>query len=475
MTISFSEVPEANLTPGFHSEVDTSNLSGGVTTKTVLIIGYSPTGPQLVPTLVQGDGQWPRNSQLGRMIRAYRRNHSTVTIYAIAISPPAGGAPAIGTLTVSGTATQSGTLSIWVGGKRIQVGVNNGDSATVVAAAIEAAIDADPDVLAGAGAVGAVVTVTTDSNGAVYNDLGLAVDPKETERGVDGISVAVVGFAGGAGDPTITDALDLVPGEKYSSIIVGFRDATTLTALEQEMVRRWQATVELGGHAFVGAPGTLAEMVTIGSARNAEHLTVMGSSNSQTPWWEWAAAAGARNTGKSNPVIGHSDLPLTGMDAPEISGRFDKSERDTLLKNGVSTFRVSGGGVVLDRIVTTKTERDGAEDFTELPITLWRTIETLREIWTQRIRRKYQNFAIASAPDVQPTASARILTPTSLRAEAVTWFREMRALGYVQDEELFRSQLNTAVNGLDPNRMDAFLPLNLIKELVTIASVVSVR
>lgn len=484
MPIGFNEIPTKNYSPGNHAEVSFVRAGLGAAPRDVLIVGYLRDGDtvhDLTPITILGDSdsRIPRKSQLAEMIRAFRRVNGTSKITAIGLTPPTGGTVAAGAFAVTGTATADGTLALYVAGKRIEVGVSSGDTATAVGAAIEAAIDADPDVPFVSTNTTGTVAVTANFRGVEGNRVNLARNPLDTDLGVAGISVAVTQPTSGAGTPAdLGDALALVTGERYFAILSGFSDATSLATLGDEMARRWTATVALDGHAFAGIEGTFAAMITEADAINDTHLSLMGAGQSMTPAWTWAALAAGHDARKPDPATGYSSLPLTGALAPfALADRPDKAERDLLLAAGVSSFRVEGGRVVLDRLVTTRHE-DGAgnPDDSLLALTLQRTAEALRFSWIARLA-KFENYKLASAADLQiPPPGSRILTPATLKAEAVAWFLEVRdGLGLVQDVDAFKAELIAEVNASDPNRLDSFLPIRVIRELVTIASAVQIR
>lgn len=487
MSYGFQQIPVQNFSPGFHAELAFRRAGLGAAPRDALIVGYlrdGDTDHDLEPIVVLGesDARIPRKSQLAEMIRSFRRVNLTSRITAIGLTPPSAGTAAAGTLTVTGTATASGTIVVYVAGKRIEVGVTSGDTADDVAAAIEAAIDADPDVPM-TSAVGAdpnehVVTVTANFKGVEGNRLRLAVDPLDTDLGVAGISIAVVQPTGGAGTPDLDDAIALVTSERFYSVIVGFSDATSIGALVDEMVRREDAMVALDGKGFVGIRGTFAEQITEADAYNSPLVVILGAGPSVTPPWVLACLAAGWDSRKPHPVQGYLNLPLPGFLAPfSLADRPDKAERDLSLAAGVSTWRVNGSQVVLDQLVTTRTEDDSANpDTSRLLLTLGRTAEALRFSWVASLQ-KFANFVLADAPDLAtPPPGAPILTPSSLRSHAIDWFIQVRdGLGLVQDLEAFKAELDARVNELDPNRLDAFLPPRVTRQLVTIASLIQIR
>jgi phage tail sheath gpL-like len=481
VSISFNQVPANNLTPGVHTEVDFSGLPGLTPPREVLLVGYdhpASSGVQDTPTIVAGaSSPWHRKAQISAMIRAYRRVDPNARITAIALDEPSGGANAAGTIAFAGTATEDGTLEVYVAGKLIQVGVESGDTATEVAAAVAAAITADPDVPVTASASTGTVTITAAFKGSAGNRIPIGISVKDSQRGVAGITPTVTSLASGSGQADLAAALALVSEASYYAIVTGLADSTSLGALTTEVARRWQATVELLGHGFAGFHGTFAEMITEVTSINAAELTIMGAGKSLSPSWEWAAEAAAWDVRKPDPATGYLGYELAGLDAPLLADQPNKGERDALLAAGISTFRVSGTTPVLDRLVTTRTKDAGGDtDLSQLALTARRTTEFLRADWRARILRKFVNYKLADSSDIIPRDGSRILTPAALVDEAIAWFIELRdTRGLVQDLDAFKAALAAQVNGGDPNRLDIFVPPKLVRELVTIASVIQPR
>lgn len=472
---SFAQVPTTNPSPGAYVEV-TSAGSGAIAPRRALIIAFTHganPGPVLEAKEIVGDAHpWPRDTQIAKMIAAYRRKDPLSPITAIAMDDGAGSASSA-TLVFTGPATADGSLAVRVDGKLITVAVADGDDATTIGDAVAAAINADPDVGFSAANVTGTVTLTSLLEAAEADNSTLAVSNKRGEELPDGVGVTVGAFAGGSGVVDVTTAFALVGSERYFALVQGMTDATAAAALAAEVDRRWGATIEHHGQGFIGINGTVAEQITEGQAINAKELTVMGAGKSLSPRWEWAAEAAGADARKTFLPGGYLGTAMPGLDAPEVSDRYEKDERDALLNAGVSTYRVGGTGVVLDRLVTNKSkDLDGNPDTSELALTARRATEYLAFNWRSLTYNKFvsKGFALADAPDVIPSAGSKILTPSVLKAEAVSWFVEQRQAGLVQDLEKFKESLDAAINGADDNRIDTFLRPRLTKELVTIAT-----
>ena len=144
--ISFDSIPSSIRKPGKYFEFNTKlavrTLPGNL--QKVLMLGQklvAGTQAAMAPVDVFSDEQaaqlFGRGSQLHLMVRAAIKANPYLQLTTVAIADPAGNA-ATGTTTLAGTATGSGVLTLWVGANRVDIAVNSGDTAAIVAAALAA-------------------------------------------------------------------------------------------------------------------------------------------------------------------------------------------------------------------------------------------------------------------------------------------------------------------------------------------------
>ncbi|MXD86378.1 phage tail protein, partial [Escherichia coli] len=114
-------------------------------------------------------------SQLARMVEAYRQTDPFGELYVIAV-PEATGAAATVTLTVTGEATESGTVNVYVGRTRVQASVTNGDNVTTIASSIKDAINAVPTLPFTASSSAGVVTLTARHKGLCGNEIPVSLN-----------------------------------------------------------------------------------------------------------------------------------------------------------------------------------------------------------------------------------------------------------------------------------------------------------
>jgi phage tail sheath gpL-like len=126
--------------------------------------------------------------------------------------------------------------------------------------------------------------------------------------------------------------------------------------------------------------------------------------------------------------------------------------------DGISTSKVAPGGVVqIERLVTTfQTNAAGGADTAYLDATTMFTLAYLRYAWRAQILARYPRHKVA-ADGTRFGAGQAVVTPRTMKAEALLWFRAMEELGLVEDFAQFKTDLVIERNVSDPNRIDALL------------------
>ncbi len=482
MTISFKDVPTDSRVPFIYVEIDGSQAQQGPSLQPyqMLVIGQRLAAgtvaekvPQLVTSLAQAIEFFGAGSVLAQMAELlFLNNRSTLATF-IALDDPAG-AQAEGELTVTGAATAAGTVAVYVAGRRVQVGVATGDTATEVGDAIAAAINANTNLPVTAANVAGVVTVTAKHAGVVGNDILLELNKFQGETNPAGVAIALEQMgvtAAGTGNATVDATLWAALGdEHYNVLAVGLsaEDAPTLTAFEIELDDRFGPVRQIDGHAFFGLRETFANAITLGSGRNSAQLSIRPANGSPSSPWEWAAAAAAvvARYGKQDPARPFQTLPLVGIQAPPITSRFTLLERDQLLRNGMSTFTVAADGTVaIEREITTyQTNPAGAPDTAFLDVNTKLTLSYLRYDARNRFKLRFPRHKLAD-DGTRFGAGQAILTPKIARAELLGYFRQWEELGLVEGFDQFKADLIVERSSTDPNRLDIMMPPDLVNQL----------
>lgn len=490
--ISFNQIPGNWRVPGNYIEIDNSRALPGLSQfeTRILVIGQRRSNgivaaEQMVQvnSAEQAKAYFGQGSMLANMFKALKDNGTFVRSYAIALDDDASGTAATCAITVSGTATENGTIFLYIGGKLVQVGVKKGDAANAIASVINAAVNANADLPVTSGVVTSTVTLTYRHKGTIGNQLDVRLNyfgreaGQRTPAGVT-ITIPSPAFSGGATDPVIQDAIDAMPDQVIDFIVSPYSDATNLTALETELASRWGPMRMLEGHAFLGKAGTVSALNTFGDGRNSEHVSYVGFYDSPTPPYEWAAASCSQIALRAtqDPARPYNDLSLVGVLAPPEISRFTLEERNGLLYDGISTFNVSRSGqVILERIITNyQTSNVDTPDPSYLDYTTMATLAYLRQDLRVFLDLTFRGFKIADDGTRIPEGQ-KITTPKGIRAALIGRALLWEQAGLIENLDQFERDLIVERNANDRTRVDVQLPPNLVNPLYIIAAQIQFR
>lgn len=487
MPISFNTVPAVMRVPGAYAEVDGSNAINATPAKQkhALLIGIrrsTGTVAQGVLTTItretEGDAYFGVGSMLAEMCRYFKRVDPTTKLTALPMDEAAAGTAATGSIaTAAATATIAGTVYYYIGDRRIPVAVVVGDTAATHATALAAAINADTRCAVTAAAVTTTVNITARHKGAYANEIKTAValqpgDILPTSLGLGASTITQL--AGGATDPVMATAISFFADDTYDVVVTGWCDDTSMDSLEAEMVTRWGALSEHPGHIFAAKRETHANLTTYGNARNSEYSTVMGYNGHASESYKWAAQVGAAVAAEASPIRQMNTVVLPDIMAPQPADRFDVPERNLLLQDGISTYKVDAGGrVIIDRLITTyQTNSAAIADPTYLDETTMRKLAWLR--YSYRVRMsKYARFSIADDGTVV-NPGVKVTTPSEIKGDLI----ELAASEWVPEGVMeggakfatFKTQLVVQRNSGDVNRVDIQLPPDLTNDLHVMAA-----
>lgn len=488
MPVSFNYIPAGNAVkvPLFYAEMDNSQAGFFSNTLKTLLIGQKLTAgsaafnaPQIVASTSQAIALFGRGSMLARMYDTYRQSDPTGEVWCMAVADAGAGVAATGTITVTGPATAAGTIQLYIAGQKVSVAVANGDAATVIATSINTAINAALDLPVTSTVATNVVTLTCRWKGLTGNDITML----DTFRGVaggeslpTGVALAYSGsglLTAGTTNPTLTGAPIIALGDDpYDFIVHPYTDSASLDALQTELgdsAGRWSWNRQVYGHGYSALRGTLSSLVTAGGLRNDPHHTIAAIDNDcPAPSWEYAAAYGARNAVfiAADPARPTQTGELTGILAARAGKRFVWSERNSLLGFGIATSYVDSGGVVrIERAITTYQKNTFSQpDPSYFDSETLHTAAYILRYLKQAITSKYSRHKLAN-DGVRFGATPGIVTPLVIRGELLAAYATLEDLGIVENIEAFNTYLIVERNTLNPNRLDVYLPPDLINQL----------
>lgn len=397
MSLDTQTIPPDILKPGVYAELNAYSGSAGLpaNTQKLLLIGQRLAAGTVAQAVVQqvftesdaatyfGAGSVAHLMAVQAL--AVSRN---IPLFMVTLDDAAASAAATATLTLTGTATAAGTLTMWVGSDRIDVGVLSGDDPTTLATRARAAINAIPSMpVAATGTVGAII-LTAKNKGTVGNQLVLRAVVTATAVT---LSAAKVAFAGGATDPNLQTALDAAFPSQFHVIAIQSTVQADILKLKTHLDSASSALEMREGRGFAPASPTdaLASVTTVAAAINHERVSITYARGSYSAGFELVATVAARVAEEPDPARPFNGLTLPGVAIADVPDRFTRSEQETLLKAGVSPIDVLGQDCTIVRLVTTRTTISGVADLTLIDTTTIASLDYFRYAWRSRMRLKF--------------------------------------------------------------------------------------
>jgi phage tail sheath gpL-like len=490
MAINFTYYPDSNRVPGVYVEMDPSQANTGIALQRSLIVGQMlstgnavPEQPLEIQSMAQVQIAFGRGSMLEQMVQNYLYGDDFGDLWVLPVSDLAAGQAATGEIDIAGPCTIPGTLNVYVGGVRVQVGCNLNDDGSIIATNLAAAINANVDLPASANSTAgsSSVTITAKHKGETGNDIDLRINylgPLGGEYSPAGVDVTITEMTGGTGNPDISNALANLSDQTYDFIVSPYTDTANLDAMEAFLADyqgRWSWEQMLYGGCFSAYRGTLGELTAFGTARNDQHMSVMGFDDSPDPAWVWASQIGGYCAASLRVDPG---LPLqymtTRLKAPPVPSRLDIGERNTLLYDGMSTFRVNdAGAVVIERMCTTYQQNAaGAADNSYLDVeTMYGLMFVARDLTNYLLTRYARKKLVSDDTPVLPGSNC--VTSKMIQASVVAEYKVLEANGYVQNSATFARNIiaEDAGNGL----VKILAPVDLVNQLRQIAILLQFR
>lgn len=359
-------------------------------------------------------------------------------------------------------------------GNAIVLTSTNGTRVAVSGSGTLAGATADTDASVHATVSSGVVTILARNNGLAANELDIRLNYRSEHEALPaGVGATIVAMSGGTTNPTLTTLIAAMGDRWYQVIAHPYTDATSLTALENEMASRFGPMRMIPGMLFTAKNDTYSNVATLGEGRNSAHSIILRTNDSPTPPLEYAAhvAAVASLSAQEDPARPMQTLPLPFILPPAEADIDTLSERNLLLFDGIATTRVGAGDQVqIDRLITTyQTAPSGSPDASYLDSTTLFNLMYLRFSFVNWMANRYPRHKLA--PDgTRFGAGQAVMSPSLGRAEAVAWFREMERKGLVVNFDQFKAELVVEINGSNPNRLDFLLPPSLIGQLTVMAA-----
>lgn len=479
--INFNEIPYDWRLPGTLVEVRPNYQNVGVLpipTRVLLAVQKLAAGTAVVGQRYEitraedGTALFGAGSIGQQVARAFKKANRTNQVYAIALADAGGGVKAVGTVTFTGAGT--GTVAIWIMDRRVRFKVTSTMTVTQVAAAALAAVNADPDMPVVATAAAGVLTLTAKHAGESGNQIDVRLRKYDEDRLPGTLAAAVVAMTGGSGNPTMQTILDAVAADWYTDIVMPWDDDANLAALSSALADKYTALGKKDAHAYVGTRGTYGEVSTKGGLTNSPFITMIGHKKAYGAPWEWAAnAAGIAAFQLTNdPARQLRSLVLPGISAPDPEDCYLDTERELLLRAGISTWtRLSDGSVVLERVITTyKVSNLGVNDTAWLDIMIPKTMTRIRYDWATYVTLLYPRHKLADDDSVAANNNDAVVTPKRMHGSWGSRCKLYERQGWIEDAKRTVGESVFERDGTDRNRLNARQQVVVIGNLMVLAA-----
>lgn len=402
--------------------------------------------------------------QIHQMAEKCFKNCGSTDVIAFPLRLAAGTA-SIATLTVTAAPTVAGTLAIYISGVRIPVSLSTGLSVTAVGDAIEAAINAKPELPCTASNAAGTVTITCKWYGESGDDLQISLTSLVTDSTPTGLVITETSpaFTGGVGTVDISTALaHVTEASIYTLLVHPFQpsDTANMTSIEVWEDTRWHPRVVRGFCAIGAVRGDWASPLTTQiAARNSFVSAFFGQQDIPQSAAEVAAAVGGmvgRRAGIDPSRQFHNEQ-LIGLTAPyDETSHWGWDKRDTALKAGLSVAAFSAGRVVADSLVTTYTTTDGAADAPQVD----RYVNTVMVLIAVTYDRQQHFLTVWSQAklgndgQIFPPGQL-VMTPLTMKSELLSRYSLYVGQGWVQEIEEYEKTIIVQRNAGNSQRLDS--------------------
>ncbi|EKL3980338.1 phage tail sheath subtilisin-like domain-containing protein [Morganella morganii] len=478
MTVPFATIPQNLRTPLFFVEFDNSMANTATATQRTLLIGQmldSATGKDSIPERItsgtQAAERFGRGSMLHTEAEAYFRNDTAGEVWVLPLADTESQTAAAGKLKITSAANDTGVISLYIAGIRVQMAVVATDTAEAIATGLAKVINRNTNLPVTAAAEADTVTLTAKNKGAHGNGIDIRLNYLGLTGGEStpsGFEMTITAMSGGHGAPDLLNGLANLKDRSFDFIVNPYTDTASLDVVKTFLAERWAWDKQLYGHSYGVITGTYGQLADFGEKRNDQHASLLGVNGSPSPDYQWSAAyTGAiAQSLRNDPGRPLQTLVISGVLPPDDTNILELTERNNLLHSGISTFTVDDDGTVrVENIITTYQKNAyGDNDDSYLQVeTLYLLMFVSRYLRTQ-VTSKFGRMKLAEDGTRFAPGSA-IVTPNIIRAELIAQYGFLEFNGHVQDAKGFAAGLKVERNSQNPNRVDVLWTGTLINQL----------
>ena len=370
----------------------------------------------------------------------------------------ASGAPSIGDITPSGTATKAGAFIVTVNNiNSVSLAVAINDTPALVVAKLKVAIDATLEMPITTTDNTTDLIVTSKWEGVSANDIKLTISgPSDT-----GVSFVITQPVGGLINPDATaiNAALAQFGNDWETIVVNCLESTDTIALDAISVfneGRWDAQVSKPFVSLAGSQETVvATAIAISDARPADRTNSqpMAPGSGNLPL-QIAAANASRIAVVADADPAHDyirqNLPFLSPGLPEDQWTY--AEKDQALKAGTSSSDIRDNEIVISDSVTfyhPVGEQDPAYRYVVDIMKLMNIMYNISLIFDDA---SWQGAPLI--PDNQPTTSATAKKPRMAVSEVAGVLNSLGNLAIISDPATAVKSIIAEIDSGNPKRLN---------------------
>lgn len=366
------------------------------------------------------------------------------------------GVPAAGDVSLTGTATESGTLKLRIGGIESQaIVVTSGDLGTALEDAITTAINAilDMPVLAIADGTGNKSDLTAKWDGASGNEIDI-----EWVGSVAGLTLVITAMASGATNPDVQVALDQI-GDVWETQVVNCMEIADTAALGKYDTfgeGRWGALTRKPVIVWTGVNETsVAAATAVSDARKSDRTNgqiTMPASKAMPLQIAARGVARIAPVANNNPPQDYARKRLTNLLPGPDGDQWDFAERDAAIKAGGSSTQVVDGVAQLSDTVTFYHPSGDPTPAFRYAV----DIEKVRNILfnLSLIFEAAEWDGAPLIPDDQATVNPTAKKPKDAKAAVAALIDSLALNAIISDPDTAKGTIQSAINGANPKRLD---------------------
>lgn len=509
MTISFNQIPANTAVPGTYIEFDGTGARSatGARKYTNVVMGQMRSSgataianmPYLVTSKTQAETLFGVDSILAHMAGNHFKENSLNETYFVGQLDDGAGVARVLTVNYATpyavAATVAGVESLYIGESEYRIAVAVGNTSTIIATAMAAAINADTRSLFTATSSTSTLTLTAKAKGELMNDVVIVSQYYSTDTTAGTTFVTPTQTVAGATNPSVANALANIANLDFTHLTVPYNDDANALLINAEALDRWAAipsSTSLGAGqrpfmTFGAVRGTEAQLITHFSDRNSAYRTSLCLEPSVTqssvlfagllssPFQ--AAAAYAAASSKLTSIVPnkpHQNVVLTSLKAAAQVAKFPWSTRNRLIALGGSTYTYTGDNqVLLENGITERITTDnGTPSDAEIRVETQFAKDYIQ--WSLKVMMENTYPSHRLADDGTAGLPSDVATPNLIKGSLISLAKSTWVpMGLVENLANFKNTLIVQRSAQDCNRIEFQMFPDLVNILVVKAGKVS--